>query len=96
MNLTSEHAAHAYPRIIFVQSVAIFLRGGLLQFGILAYACLALGWFTLRSLRQIVLPATDPGNAIANPSGTFHRKRRVYFLFIFVVLQVLSVWWLVK
>ncbi|KAI0339354.1 YIF1-domain-containing protein [Trametopsis cervina] len=88
----------AYDGYKFV-GVIVTIVGGLLQLGttlytlVFLYSFLATAFFLLRSLRSLVLP--DAATTAA-PVNTSHRSRRITFLFLVAVSQVLYMGLLVR
>ncbi|TCD66876.1 hypothetical protein EIP91_000774 [Steccherinum ochraceum] len=88
----------AYGGYKFV-GVIVTLLAGLLQFGrtiyilIFIYSFLATAFFLLRSLRSVVLP---DASATASPVNAGQRSRRITFLFIVAMLQVVYMGILVR
>ena len=95
------YSAYQFVSIIVVQMFKIFVKHSLLNVVVYGYAFIALGWFTLRSLRYIMFPPGHDSASLSttvtgNPKSAGVRKSRVNFLFSFVVLQIFLCWLLVK
>ncbi|KAI8893652.1 YIF1-domain-containing protein, partial [Globomyces pollinis-pini] len=69
---------------------AKYVTDGWIPTGIFVYTMLSYGFFTLRTLRGLVIP--EVGSSPVNEVGGGARKRRVLFLFIIVGLQTLTSW----
>ncbi|KAI8851402.1 YIF1-domain-containing protein [Chytridium lagenaria] len=81
---------YKYVPIIVVLLLKLVSLGGWVIYGSLAYLMIAFGFFTLRTLRHIVLPESN-NSTVMSPQ----RQRRIYFLFIVVVFQILSAFFLI-
>ncbi|KAJ3104728.1 Ca(2+)-dependent cysteine protease [Phlyctochytrium planicorne] len=98
LNVTSDvlfldlvaYCGYKYVPIIGVLVPKLFNLNGWAIYGTFAYLMLAYGFFTLRTMRHIVLPES---NSTVNGSN---RQRRIYFLFIVVGFQILTAFFLVS
>lgn len=92
------YSGYKFVTILCVQAVALTALHWSLSVAAFLYFTFALGLFVLRSLRYIILPSQAQSDLIAGvpAANPTLRKNRVYFLFIFALLQTLSVWWLVR
>ncbi|KAI3655454.1 hypothetical protein MP638_004515, partial [Amoeboaphelidium occidentale] len=71
---------------------------------VFVYMSVALSWFVLKSLRRVIVSTTNASYSSSTAAAAAvvndgfqqqqNRKPRAYFLFVFVMLQVVSMWWL--
>ncbi|RXW12690.1 hypothetical protein EST38_g13166 [Candolleomyces aberdarensis] len=88
------YSGYKFVGVIFAIAAGFVGIGGALWSVVFVYAFLANAFFLLRSLRSVVLP--DPSNSISSSSGATttatvnpaQRRRRITFLFLEAVLQI--------
>ncbi|KAJ3207740.1 hypothetical protein HDU67_007265 [Dinochytrium kinnereticum] len=97
LNVTSESSfldliavcGYKYVPIIVVLLLKLLTVNGWMIYSVFGYLMIAFGFFTLRTLRHIVLPESN--STVMSPQ----RQRRIYFLFIIVVFQIVTAFFLV-
>ncbi|KAJ3162653.1 hypothetical protein HDU86_003626 [Geranomyces michiganensis] len=77
------YSGYKFLGIISALIAKIIFPSAWVVYGVLGYAMLCLGFFTLRSLKYIILPE---GYNTLDPSA---RQRRVQFLFLVAMVQIL-------
>ncbi|KAJ3047450.1 hypothetical protein HK097_011520, partial [Rhizophlyctis rosea] len=82
------YCGYKFVGIIATYAAKIFLPTWAV-YAVFTYVMLCFGFFTLRTLKYIVLP--DSINPVVHPM----RKRRIHFLFVVALVQILLSWLLV-
>ncbi|KDQ55432.1 hypothetical protein JAAARDRAFT_71293 [Jaapia argillacea MUCL 33604] len=90
------YGGYKFVGVILTLAVGLFDFGGTANFLVFMYAFLSNAFFLLRSLRSVVLP--DAINTPANVGTVSHaqRSRRITFLFLVAVLQIVYMGILVR
>jgi len=92
------YGGYKFVGVILTMAAGILGFKGAMWGMIFIYAFFANAFFLLRSLRAVVLP--DASNAPASQAAATvtpaTRRRRITFLFLVAVSQVLYMWWLVR
>jgi hypothetical protein len=100
------YSSYQYVLICILECLSFFVVSGATNDGLLTvfkvlvfvYMSVALSWFVLKSLRRVIVSTTSSSSSAAVVNDGFqlqqNRKPRAYFLFVFVMLQVVSMWWL--
>jgi len=92
------YGGYKFVGVILSLAAGFLGATGILWTLIFVYAFLSNAFFLLRSLRSVVLPDTSsvpPTHAIAKISSA-QRRRRIIFLFLEAVTQILYMAWLVR